>query len=163
QGEHLVLFLSDLPSGGTWDQACPGWPRSVPRSRGLAADIDALMEAKRTNNVKWAWEMPLRAIQHHHGRLKSVTILCSHDSLSQLPWFGNIVKEYVSGGEVQVNAFLWPGDLVDCPTKAPDKGGWDFEAFDALSQGLDRLIRELETRGAREREIVIDITSGQKP
>ena len=77
QREHLVLFLSNLDTRrGTFDN---GVPAGITLTDDLEQDLEILVAWKR-DHPYWPWEMPLRGIRHHLGRLKTITIICSPQS-----------------------------------------------------------------------------------
>jgi hypothetical protein len=54
----------------------------------LHHDMEVYTKKEKTESVyRWKWEMPLRAINHHVGKLESVTIVCSDKSIRQVGWF----------------------------------------------------------------------------
>jgi hypothetical protein len=57
----------------------------------LQKDLEAMVQYKETNTF-WRWEMPLLGIRHHLGVLKSITLICSPESLPQVHWFGQILN-----------------------------------------------------------------------
>jgi hypothetical protein len=72
--EHLVLFLSNLDvRRGTFHD---GVPADVEFTGDFEQDLQALMDWKQKQPY-WPWEMPLRGIRHHLGRLQTITVICS--------------------------------------------------------------------------------------
>jgi hypothetical protein len=158
------LFLSDLDvfRGGYSN----GVPEVIALSDDLEADIKTIECLKKTQRLMWRWEMPLRAIMHHIGRLKTITIVCSSKSLLQAPWFCAILHRY----EALKDVTLWIYGkeshrpyLVECKDlQNRPLEGWDFEAFDDLSRALLWRLRMFREVGVSEKEIMIDFTGGQK-
>lgn len=134
---------------------------------GLNADLEEMVRAKERPDkpVRWPWEMPLRGLRHHREGLKSVTLVCSELSLPQARLFANLVAGYfVSGPKVRV-LFDVGGELhlAPCPLTPDPSGDFDFEDFDQLSVGLIWLFAKLQSEGIAERQIMVDVTGGQKP
>lgn len=162
--EHLVLFLSDLDTsrGGY----CDGVPESLTLSDDLDADIHHIENLKQTQRLMWRWEMPLRAIRHHIGKLKTITLICSPESICQVRWFCAILERYL---DLKNNTFWIYGkeehraSLIKCTDLATHRlEGWNFEAFDDLSRALLQRLRMFRKAGINEKEIMIDFTGGQK-
>lgn len=161
---HLILFLSNLPEGRP--PLLDGVPAEVTLSGELPKDLDALVAWKAQAGLRWSWEMPLRSIAHHLGTLRTVTLLCSHESIRQVHWFAQIIARYEALHSVALRLFLHQQHdlpvLLECPTTAQSQGGWDFEHFDDLSDAVFRLLDDLRHRRISDEEIMIDFTGGQK-
>ncbi len=160
--EHLVLFLSNLDTARRPFQ--DGVPEGVILTGDLDEDLAAFAEWKKRNPY-WPWEMPLRAIRHHLGRLSTVTVICSSQSIQQAHWFGQVVARYPTVQGVPVRVFSHEADrpaMVECPKTPPSRGGWDFERFDDLSRAMLHLLREFKKQQVRDDQIMIDFTGGQK-
>lgn len=164
---HLILFLSHLRIAQ--DDPRRGIPEWLAPTRNLKADLDRLRELKQADSKRqWSWEMPLRALAHHAASLRSVTIVCSEESIPQLGWFADIIRSYPLIADAALQVLLDSGDgKIEVrpiePHAKVEHGGWPFEDFDRLSQGLHRLVDHMlgHDRG-REQEIMIDFTGGQK-
>src|SRR5437660_10882916 len=89
--EHLVVFVSHLTELGQLDP--DGTPKGLTLGKHLDEDIRQLQAAK-GQGVRWVWEIPLRAIQHHRSVLHSITLVCSAASMLQIGWLGKIVQGY---------------------------------------------------------------------
>ncbi|MBU4262982.1 MAG: hypothetical protein KKC76_14090 [Proteobacteria bacterium] len=170
--KHLVLFLSTVHPDF---EKTNGIPEKLHLSYQNISDDLASIKKKRTEEeLRWNWEMPLRAINHHLGIIESVTICCSRQSLLQVHLFLNICKRY---GQLEKVRFVLLGlhnnrpKLVDSSDFVMDSGefrqenfveytGCDFESFDELTRALLYLIAKNKHF---ENEIMIDITGGQKP
>jgi hypothetical protein len=161
--EHLVLFLSNLDTRrGPFHN---GVPEGITLRGDLEQDLAALVDHKRQTRQYWPWEMPLRAIRHHLGRLQTITIICSPESLQQVHWFGQVLMSYGCLHGVSVRVFLQDNGrpvMAECPKEPMTMGGWDFEQFDALSQAILHLIREFKKQRVTDDQIMIDFTGGQK-
>jgi hypothetical protein len=162
--EHLILFLSNLDEKR--DQFADGIPQWVSLSGDLDADLTQLVELKETKNKRWSWEMPLRAIRHHLGRLESITVLASKESIQQVHWFRSLLKHYEPLRRLAVQTLVNEEGrvrLIECPTSPVEEGkGWDFEEFDNLSRAVLHLRDELKKRRIADKQIMIDFTGGQK-
>ena len=164
--KHLVLFLSVLPKEL---EKSNGIPKGLQLSQDINEDIRKIEALKKANqDPRWSWEMPLRAMCHHLGRLETATVICSKKSISQVKMFLEICRSY--GQLNSISFFLLAqksgrSELIRLSSQA-DFGsfqGFDFESFDELSQAMWILLREYKKRGYSENETVIDITGGQKP
>ena len=134
----------------------------------LLGDLDkdiSLLEVHKQSNSFWRWEMPLRAIRHHIGRLRTVTLVCSPESMRQVHWFRQILAHYPSLASVPVQVLVKENNssaLIDCPDQPLSSDGWEFERFDDLSRATQHLLRLYRNRGISEDQIMIDFTGGQK-
>lgn len=171
--KHLILFLSNLdqklvPSGGI--------PDKLQLTSDLIADIRRIDDLKRRKEMPfWNWEMSLRGIKYHvetkkkneKPKLQTITLICSQISIIQAHLFLNICKGYDQLKNlgyyllVQENgeAKLIPSSMDSIDSSY----GWNFENFDDLSGAFWELLNEFKRKGYPEKEIMIDITGGQKP
>ncbi len=163
--KHLVLFLSSLPLNL---EKSNGMPKGLNlRFCDLEKDLDAMAEGK-TKEIRWPWEMPLRAIRHHLGILETVTLICSEESLPHAHLFIEICERYDSLKNITFY-LLARKDKQTClinelsPSAIGSYKGWDFESVDELSSALWVLIKEFKNRNYFEHETVVDFTGGQKP
>lgn len=169
QREHLIIFLSSLNKNL---KTIEGVPEGLSISGDIDKDIRTLESLKQQRMPNWPWEMSLRAIRHHTeplniGPLKTVTVICSKESIQQAPFFYNICRQYdrLEGVVIQFlsnkkqKIQLEPLRGIDS-TSIP---GFDFESFDEMSEALGVLLKEFKKKGIRGREIMVDITGGQKP
>jgi hypothetical protein len=161
--QHLTLFVSNL-APGTYDQTT-GFPLGFQPSFKLSDDLCALLVIKDQGGPRWPWEMILRGVVHHVPRLQAVSVLCSTVSISQVHLLGHVLSQYQEFRDVKFQVMLRRDsgiDLVELPSTAFTRGGWEFEEFDDLCNGLLELFRLLEERGVRNREITVDLTGGYK-
>ncbi len=166
QRKHLILFLSNLPPKDN-----EGIPEGLTLSfQSLEADIKYLV-GKKAENIRWSWEMPLRAIRHHLTVLESVIVVCSEKSVRQVHCFLNICKKYREFDNICFYVLVQKGkkadilspDLPCSADKLADFQGWDFESFDELSRGILFLLKNLlKEKKYPEQDIMIDFTGGQK-
>lgn len=171
---HLVLFLSHLNTKqGQFEN---GIPKSLQLSGDLVEDLKQLCALKEkidsSSSIRWAWEMPLRAIAYHAVALQTVTLICSKESLQQVHWFTRLLQEkYQKVSDkfhVQLLLRKEAKASVSEARKEPidphqcDEWGWDFEDFDDLSNGMIDLLHHFHEKGIRENQIVVDFTGGKK-
>ena len=100
-----------------------------------------------------SWEMPLLAIGHHKTRLEEVVVICSQGadgSHEQFESFRNVV------------ASIFPQSRFTArELTAPDL---DFEDILAVHDLLDRWYEERKEKAdLQPRDLVVDLTGGQKP
>lgn len=179
---HLVLFLSNLHArAGTWNG---GVPTGLELTGNLEHDLAEMVRRKSKDRlnpgeseVRWLWEMPLRGLHQHAAVLRGVTLVCSKESLSQAHWFAQLltgtyeaafpklrlaaVRLLVREGKT-VRLDTCPADGKGCGDN-PAERAWDFEEFDELFRALEKMAELFESEGVRERDIMIDVTGGQKP
>ncbi len=164
--QHVILFLSNLSSN---NPHIDGIPPGISLNDDLSADIAKITAIKVSKGIRWPWEMPLRAIAHHVGRLSTVTLICSRESILQVHWFRAILARYPVLGSLPVKVLGNSNDdpeVFDCPIDSitDTRRGWDFEDFDRLMEGVTFLLRDFLVKecGYSEKEIVVDFTGGQK-
>jgi hypothetical protein len=160
--EHLILFVSNLKPSAIGSN---GLPHGFTPSYRVPDDLQGLVDQKKQGDAPWPWEMILRAINHHVPRLRAVSLLCSHDSILQVHLLGNLLRKYPVFGDAQLRVVVRRKsgiDFVVCPTTPFERGGWEFENFDDLSDALLAVLRNLNENGTPDREIMIDFTGGYK-
>lgn len=163
---HLILFLSyirrELEQSG-------GIPEGLELSGDIEADIRQI-ELFKKGKPNWPWEMPIRAIRHHlDAPLETVTLVCSKESVCQASLFLSICDRYECFKKLSFNMLAAEDDdkvsfrPLITPADACVCKGFDFESFDELTRAVWYLLRQFKDRGYRDRDIMIDITGGQKP
>jgi hypothetical protein len=175
---HVILFLSNLSlDRGKWDG---GVPEKLKLTGNLGDDLAEMIRLKNLEPkeaVRWPWEMPLRGLYQHHKVLRSVTLVCSPESYQQAHLFAQLLVATYRDEFPELNPELirlltrshGASQLGVCPTDAkgcqgdPKSTAWDFEEFDDLFDALDSLLKEYKAANIDEKDIIIDITSGQKP
>jgi hypothetical protein len=161
QREHLILFLSNLDTERI--AYSNGVPVGINLTGDLQKDLVSMVEWKRQAGRYWPWEMPLRAIKHHLPKLKTVTVICSPESVRQVHWFGQLLRRYLP--ELPMQVFSKGEDrpvIIECPKTPMKEGGWGFEDFDELSLAMLYLLGELRRKAITDDQIMIDFTGGQK-
>lgn len=151
--KHLILFLSNLPKEL---EKSKGIPMGLQLTNNIYEDLKRIEESKAKNPpVRWQWEMPIRGIIHHLGNtgeigvLKSVTLICSKESLQQVHLFFNVCKRYSELSTVIFHILAQQNDqtkLIDYHAQENINSlqGYDFEAFDKLSHAIWILFREFK-------------------
>jgi len=171
--KHLFLFLSDSSLKIEKTSGIPDKLKLL--FRNIAEDLEIMKKAKESkeNGVRWNWEMPLRAINHHWGMLETTTLICSKESRKQVHLFLNICRKYNELNDIKFYLLLQkegkPRHLdtafVDHVNDFKsedfiDYEGLDFESFDELTEAILCLISKYKNA---EKDIMIDITGGKKP
>ncbi|MBW2663357.1 MAG: hypothetical protein JRD93_15570 [Deltaproteobacteria bacterium] len=171
--KHLILFLSSLDT--TRSNCVNGVPEGLElHFDNITEDLEIMKKAKE-DGVRWNWEMPLRAINHHLGMLETITLICSEKSLKQAHLFLNICRKYNELKSIHFYLLLQKKceqkhlDIAfidranDFKSKEfIDFQGLDFESFDKLTDAFVYLL-QLDMFKKAEVDIMIDITGGQKP
>ncbi len=162
---HLTLFVSNLAPGRHDDKT--GFPIGFQPSGKLTTDLNALVALKDTGGAFWPWEMILRGVVHHVPRLEAVSALCSTVSIAQAHLLRHVLSCYPEFQNVKFQLLIRRNsgiDLVDLPTTPFKDGGWDFEDFDEMCDGLLELFARLgnRERPIQHREITVNLTGGYK-
>jgi len=161
----LIVFLSELDVRHVSPDT--GLPEGLELGHDLRGDLKKLIEYKRSS-PPWRWEMPLRAIEHHVGKLDTIIVLCSQQSMLQAGRFQKILQGYPELTGVRVHFLVktrdWSYGLADSYDPRLHHG-FNFEHFDELSDALAYLLREFR-RGKigkiPDSDIMIDFTGGTK-
>lgn len=157
--KHLLIFLSALREGISYRN---GVPLDLTLAWKLVDDLVAMEQHKKETKSLWPWEMGLRAVQPHIGRLKTVTVVCSTSSILEVGLFLDILRNYKELNGVTLYVLYRGGDKVaeDFAKVVVDTyQGLEFESFDELS---DTLWSYLKRHKLPEEEVMIDFTGGQK-
>jgi len=131
----------------------------------LSDDLKEMEEKK----INWSWQMVLKAIAHHVGdpnepTLEKVILICSPESLEQLPQFLDIFSQYVKNTDIELQ-ILGKKDHQACLINSDnikEIQGVCFEDFNDLSDTISRGIKLLKQAKIREKDMIIDVTGGQK-
>ncbi len=162
---HLILFVSNIRKDL---EAAGGIPEGLTLSGDIEADIKE-MERFKIGKPNWPWEMPIRAIRHHlDAPLKTVTLVCSRESVCQASLFLSILARYEFLNRIKLcllakkdgKVGFWP---LTTPADACVYKGFDFESFDELTQAVWFLLEEFKKNKYPDRDVMVDITGGQKP
>ena len=153
--EHLVLFLSNIHEkqlGNYTEQLIPnGLVLENAGLQSLDKDLASIEEHKKSNRP-WAWEMTLRAIRHHIGNvesptLKTITVICSHESIKQFPQYGAILGNYLKNTNITLKllakkngSHCW--ETYNGSQKNHSLNGYDFEDFDELTSALHWYLKQ---------------------
>jgi len=171
--KHLFLFLSNSSLEIEETNGIPDKLKLL--FRNIVEDLEIMRKAKESE-IKWNWEMPLRAINHHLKMpLETITLICSKKSLDQAHLFLNICRKYKELNNIRFYLLLQkkcePKHLdiafIDRANDFKSKEfidfqGLDFESFDKLTDAFVYLLK-LRIFKNSEEDIMIDITGGQKP
>jgi hypothetical protein len=117
----------------------------------LDGDIKTLENIKKTTEKFWNWEQLLRGIEKHQEMLKHVYLIGSKAtkkipaSFDFLDRAEKLITQYCSNVKIY---------------KAPSPIG--FENFDELVKGIIVAIKEIKKADVSEKDIIIDVTGGQK-
>lgn len=157
---YLIIFLSEVVNAEAFVEGVPPW---LSLTGDFKKDFETLVEYKMSPEKRyWKWEMPLRAIAHHIGKLQNIVVICSNESISQYGWFLGILDKYNDLNGVNTHVLI-KKDNRPLLSKEYDKSihlGWNFMKFDEMSKAHDYLIKELFKKGVREKDIMIDFTGG---
>lgn len=96
------------------------------------------------------WEMSFKAINHHLPRLEKIIVLTSKGELGS----DNDYELF----EQMLNKFY-----LNSKFKIVPQNGIDFEDVKEVFEKIDGIYDELKKEKIKETDIIIDITSGQKP
>lgn len=173
--EHLILFLSNFNERQLKNYTDQLIPKELDLKntglQSLETDL-SLIEEHKKNNAPWPWEMTLRAIRHHIGSiesptLKTITVICSPESIKQFPHFKAIVENYLINTKITLK-LLAKKNAAHCWETCNDGqtnqilNGYNFEDFDELTSALHWYIKQQRKNKVREKEIMIDFTGGMK-
>lgn len=92
-----------------------------------------------------SWIMPFKAIEHHKSKLRHLYIIPSFESDTQYDLFERLVQTTYNDS-IQI----YKTDPID------------FENIDQVYETVDRTFQVIKSNGWKERDIVLDITGGQK-
>lgn len=177
---HLILFLSEVGKHviNKYDEKLV--PKGLTLEKNgifsLDSDIQAITDYKEKNRVFWPWEMLMRSIRYHIGNkdkpvLKTITVICSPESIKQFPLFAQFIKGYINETGIELKLFAYQNhelcwecsDLLDID----EVDGIDFESFNELSKSLASCVKfhkkyKFNQPRVKEKMIMIDFTSGNK-
>ena len=151
--EHEVLIMllskqgnlnfSEHPDG----RVCWVFEAQGDNKHELMATLDDVCQQKLG---PFSWQQNLRALRHHKNRLKAVYLLGSSGndgSAKDKEVAEQFFKFYLS---------------EDVKVEMLNASGVDFESLEETRQSLMSIIEHARNAGHQEREMVIDITGGQK-
>jgi len=160
----LILFLSPLSEKKLPEKASPKeiFLEYFEKLKKENITLDKL-EIKLINkqrseaaNKLGSWAMPTKAIQHHRKNLQKVIVLTSETSSEQFPLF----KEFIE--------IIYPtlkGKIEEIEVK-PKKENISlknsFEDLEAVAEAVNKAYKELENEKIDARDVIIDVTGGQK-
>ena len=100
------------------------------------------------NDRKLSWEMLVRAIKEHEETVEIVIIIPSKESDNQFDAFKELILRVLKNKQ---------------NLKIYKKSPVDFENIEQIHETIENIYKKLKNEGYRERDIVVDITGGQKP
>jgi len=132
----LILFLS------------PVWRNEEAESllKELSAPGPVEEKLEKINQTAFkSWRMPAEAVKYHLPKLEAITVITSEKSSPHFPTFTRLLRalfgERLRVEEVKVSS---------------------FEDFKEVEEALERAYSRLKEAGYGEREVILDITGGQK-
>ena len=168
--EHLILFLSNIPEAHLSKYTKQLIPNGLSLVNKGLQSLDDDLQAIKAGNSRWSWEMTLRAIRYHIGKidsptLKTITVICSPESIEQFPQFRGIVENYLIKTQIELKllakkdeSYCWD----NCNDSSAKLCGYDFEDFDELTTALYWCIKQHMKKKIKEKDIMIDFTGGMK-
>lgn len=140
----LIVFVSSSnpPVSGDFNDSIIVNGNSVTLTGDIEKDIQEL------KNYKWNWLQMLRALRPHKEKLKLIYLIGSsgrNGSFEQLDMVEKFFSRY------------FPNVIIK-----RYNNGLDFEDIEEMIDTLRNLIRTLKKEGNDEKDIIIDITGGQK-
>lgn len=176
---HLILFLSELYFTPAQLVSNGGLPEWLDLTDDIYEDLCLMAAWKQADKrCVWRWEMPLRAIREHikieknSKKLKTVTLLCSPESLPQLEFFYKVFQRYndfqgvtfqLFASSSNISHLITITDRTDFNQLLRNYQGWEFEDFNKLSIALFNLFKIFKQKNYPDEEIMVDFTGGQKP
>ncbi len=135
----LILFLSNA-WGGEEEF------RELLKELETLKDPDAKLDLLNGQKAFRSWRMPLEAVKYHLERLERVLVLTSDRSSQHFPMFKELLFALFPSFKGRVEE-LFVGD---------------FEDFEKVQRGVEEAYGKLKEEGFSEREVILDITGGQK-
>jgi len=126
------------------------------------ADCIVIPQGQLENDIKilegtlWSWQQMLRCIEPHKDRLEHIYLIGSSCPVGD--------EKKGSHGVLNTAEFLINHYLRDRRVKVhPHPDAVDFEDFDGLTTAFNKAIAVFREERVPEKDIIIDITGGQKP
>ena len=129
----LILFLSDL--------------RNEESVKKVIENLKTGKESLKNFDLNRfeRWRMPYEAISYHLPKLENVVVITSNRSSPQFSTFKELVRT------------VFPKDL-----NVEERKLKSFESVKEIFKEIDSIYKDLKNRGIKERDVIIDVTSGQK-
>ncbi|MBM9520420.1 hypothetical protein JWG39_11410 [Desulforhopalus vacuolatus] len=162
--KNLILFLSNIYMSPENEKKESFIPAGLSLSGDMLTEDLKRIEKHKQQTKPWSWQMPLIGLKHHLPGLKSVTIVCSHESLKQMSAFVKILKLYKELENVEIYILGTKEGIVCRDKYSVDNhlGGFNFEGFDELSAGMRACIDLMKKDNVKEKDMMIDFTGGNK-
>ena len=114
------------------------------------SDIQEIKSFEELKNLQTNWQMPVEAIKYHLPELKNLFVILSGKSKNQFNEFQHLVKRLFSGQEINIIPVGLDREI-------------DFENIEDLNRILEEVYQLARDKyKAKDRDIIIDITGGQK-
>ncbi|NPA52458.1 MAG: hypothetical protein GXO22_06155 [Aquificae bacterium] len=113
-------------------------------------DISNIKSYKDVVEIKPNWQMPIEAIKYHLPKLKNVFVILSNESKKDFKEFENFVKTIFPDANLNIVPIGLDQNI-------------DFEKMENLGKILEETYKLIKSKyKARDKDIIIDITGGQK-
>jgi len=129
----LILFLSDLRN----EESVKKVIENLKTGKASLKNFDL--------NRFERWRMPYEAISYHLPKLENVVVITSNRSSPQFSTFKELVRT------------VFPKDL-----NVEERKLKSFESVKEIFKEIDSIYKDLKNRGIKERDVIIDVTGGQK-
>jgi hypothetical protein len=171
--KHLGPAQLSYPSDA--DQAAADGSTAFAWTHDLGRDLATLgrIKTKFPDLPPWSWEQTLRGLHYQaagNRKFCRLVVVASDRSLPQLPEFVAHVTRYFPDWSIVLQTLVRRNDtydLVDVRTVGNSDSlagaGVPFEDFDEQATALRQALAQLRREGYRDRDVMIDITGGQKP
>ncbi|NUK48199.1 hypothetical protein HUN82_08630 [Prosthecochloris sp. DSM 1685] len=136
----LAVFLSPF---GVWNPNQTETYKTIDELRAVVDSDDC--DREKMNDTKWA--PSLSAIEYHRKTLREVVVFTSKETSTEFTVFRALVRR------------LYPSLKV----REMSEGGMDFENIEAVFNGVNKLYTDAIGDGYREKDILVDVTGGNKP
>jgi len=104
------------------------------------------------NGTRWPWQQMLRGLRPHRKNDTLINVYLIGSSKTELPGTFDSLPN-----AVQMIKHYFPYATVECYEEPVH-----FEEFDAIVDVLSDVIRTLKSKGYKEKQIIVDVTGGQK-
>ena len=96
-------------------------------------------------NIFKSWRMPYEAVKYHIPRLEKLVVVTSKDSSAQFPLFKELMN-LIFNNKMEIE----------------ERKLKSFESVKEIFKEIDSIYKNLKERGIKERDVIIDVTGGQK-
>ena len=143
----LILFLSAIAPGGNPKEAQTLMEevKNIPDKEVIPFKEKVVLV--QNNPLLRSWRMPLEAIEHHQQKLEKLILITSPQSSNQLVAFKELINRFF--GKKITNI------LIEAEVS-------NFENIKEIFNTLDKIYEDLEKEGYKNKDVIIDVTGGQK-